>query len=320
MNFFNKNLTNYNSNIRLDIFLKEIIKKYSRNKIIKLIKNNNVSVNNWIINKPSKIIKKNDIINISNINKINKYIPINIPINIVYEDKYLIIINKQKNLIVHSSINYDIKNKNTLINSLIYHYPLIYKNKNLPNYGIIHRLDKNTTGLLIISKNKKSYFILKKHIKKKKILRIYKTIVYGNLKKNGFINKPIKRHKYKRNYMSINKLGKKSITYYKVIENFKFCTYLQIKLHTGRTHQIRTHMNYIKHPIIGEQIYTNKNIKNLYIPNNIKKIINNINSQMLHSYLLKFKHPIYKNFIKIECNLPINISYLIFKLRLLNLN
>ncbi len=302
-NIFNKK--------RLDITIKKYIKKYSRNKIIKLIKNKCVNVNNIIITKQSKIIKKNDIINIKKINNNIKIKPSKIPINIIYEDKYILIINKKNNSIVHpGSGNYN----NTILNSIIYYYPKIIKKK-IPRCGIIHRLDKNTTGLLIIAKSIKSYNNLIKQIKKNKIKRIYKSIVFGKIKNNGYINKPISRNKYKRTIMSINKNGKKAITHYKKIKIFNFCTLLKIKLQTGRTHQIRTHMNYINHPIIGEKIYTNKNIKKYKISKKTTKIIKNIKRQMLHASILKFKHPINNNIIKINSKLPKDFINLIIYLK-----
>ncbi len=299
---------------RLDLCLLNILKKYSRNQIKYFIKNKQIYVNNIVCIKPSKKIKKNNIITIK-INKTKKIIKPkkqNISLNIIYEDKNIIIINKKKGLVVHPGSG---NNNNTLMNSIIYHYPNIYKN--VPRCGIIHRLDKNTTGLLIIAKDIKTYNILVKKLKKKKIKRIYKTIVLGNIKKKGSINKPISRNKYNRTEMSINKNGKKALTYFKIIEKFNFCTFLKIILDTGRTHQIRVHMKYIKNPILGDKIY---NIKSgffekkieKYIPNEIKKL----NRQALHASTLIFNHPIKKTKINISSPLPHDIYNILFKLRL----
>ncbi len=304
------NIINILNNKRLDISIKNIIHNYSRNKIINLIKKKYVYVNNKIIIKPSKKIKKNDLIKIK-IKKIkNKYKPQKILLKKIYEDKDIIIINKDKNIIVHPGHG---NKNNTIMNSLMYYYN---SNKKIPRYGIVHRLDKDTTGILIIAKNIKSYIKLIKKIKNKKIIRIYKTIVYGIIKKNNFINEPIGRNKYNRIKMCVKKNGKKSITYYKIIETFNFCTLLKIKLITGRTHQIRVHMNYINHPILGEKIYTNKNINKYNIPKKIKVLIQKLQGQALHSSTVKFKHPINKNLIKIDCKIPIDINKLIFNLRI----
>ncbi len=301
------------SNKRIDIILKKKIKNISRNKIQKIIKNNKVSINNRIIKKPHKKTKKGDLIKIKKFNKniiykSNK----NIKLHKIYEDIDLLIINKENNIVVHpgsGNIN------NTLMNTLMYYYPDTYKK--VPRCGIIHRLDKNTTGLLIIAKNIKTYEKLIFYMKKRKIKRKYISLVWGKLASNGYINKPILRHKFQRKIMSINKYGKKAITYFKIIEKFSFCTLLKINLGTGRTHQIRVHMNYIKHPIIGEKIYTRKNIfKNINISKKIKKKIDNFKRQALHAYSLEFKHPKKKNKIIINSNLPRDMLNLINKFRL----
>ncbi len=301
-------------NKRIDIFLSKKIKKYSRNKIQKLIKNKKIYLNNKIIEKNNTKIYPKDIIKIiiekkKYIYKKNK----NIKLNIIYEDKYLIIINKNKNIIVHPGAGHL---NDTLINKLIFLYPNIY-NK-ITRWGIVHRLDKDTTGLLIIAKKNNSYIKLIKKIKNRKIIRIYKTLVNGNIKKkSGIIKTYIKRNKYNRKIMSVEKNGKKAITYFRVLERFNFFTLLEIKLETGRTHQIRVHMNYINKPIVGEKIYTKKNILN---KKKISKLINNkikkLNRQALHATTLIFNHPIKKNKIVINCPFPEDILDIIFWLRM----
>ncbi len=300
-------------NKRIDIILKKEIKNISRNKIQKIIKKKKVFVNNKIIKKPNTKIKLGDIILIKKIKTKLVYLPNkNIKLNKVYEDKNILIINKKNNIIVHPGSG---NTQNTLMNTLMYYYPKTYQK--VPRCGIIHRLDKNTTGLLIIAKDIKTYNKLINYMKNKKIFRSYITLVWGTIKNNGFINQPISRHKYQRKIMSINKNGKKSITHFQIIEKFPFCTLLKINLETGRTHQIRVHMNYINHPIIGENIYTRKNIfKNFSIPNIIKKKFLNFKRQALHAYSLKFIHPQKKNKIIINTYLPQDIWDLIFECRL----
>ncbi len=296
---------------RLDINIKNILKKYSRNKIIKLIKKKKIKLNNNIVTKPSKKIKKKDKITIKyKKNKKKKIKSYKYPLKIIYQDKYILIINKKNNIVVHPGSG---NKKKTILNSIKYYYPYICKK--VPRCGIIHRLDKNTTGLLIISKTIKSYKKLTNNIKKKKIIKMYKTIVYGKIKKNGFINAPILRNKYKRTQMCINKNGRKSITEYKIIKNYKFFTFLKIILHTGRTHQIRVHLNHINHPIVGEKIYTNKNIKKYKISYKIKKKIKKLNRQALHAYFIKFKHPIKKKKINIKIKIPKDMKQIIKEIK-----
>ncbi len=269
-----------------------------------------VYINKKICIKPSKKIKKKDLITIKLKFQSKKILKNKTPLNIIYEDKFLLIINKQKNIIIHPSNKNE---NNTILNSIIFYYPNIYKN--VPKCGIVHRLDKNTTGLIMIAKDIDTYQKLKKNIKNKNIIRIYTTIVYGKLKLNKLISTFISRNKNKRTTMRVSNKGKKAITNYQIIEKFNFCTLLKITLHTGRTHQIRVHMNYIKHPIIGEKIYTNKNIKNIKISKFYKKKIKLINSQLLHAQKLILDHPKYNNKIEINSPLPQEMINFIFYLR-----
>ncbi len=297
---------------RLDKIIQQKIKFLSRNKIQNLIKQQQILINNNISIKKNKKLKINDIITI--IKPITTYINTNnkkkkIPINIIYEDTYLLIINKQNGLIVHPGIG---TTNNTLLNALMYYYP---KNFHIPRYGIIHRLDKNTTGLMIIAKKINIYYILNKEIKNKNITRIYTALVYGKIKKNNIINLPISRHKKIRTKMSVNPKGKPSITYYYVLEKFKKYTLLNIKLHTGRTHQIRVHMQYIQHPVVGDQTYYNK----YYINDNYHITKYSLNRQFLHAKKLQFIHPIYKTVILINIPLPLDLNNMLCYLRTSNL-
>ncbi|QJC33031.1 RluA family pseudouridine synthase [Enterobacteriaceae endosymbiont of Donacia semicuprea] len=233
-----------------------------------------------------------------------------IPLNIIYDDSNVLVINKQSNFIVHPA-NQNMEN--TLFNSLIYYYPFL---RDLPRAGIIHRLDKDTTGLMIIAKNINSYIFLRQELKKHNIIREYETIVNGIINKNGIINYPIKRiYKKKNIFMKVNYLGKKSITEYFIKNIFKIHSHLKIRLKTGRTHQIRVHLSYINHSIIGDPIY--KNSKNIFLCNNFykKNISKIIKRQALHACYLKFLHPFYNIFIKLYSSLPNDINQLIYFLK-----
>ncbi len=157
-------------------------------------------------------------------------------------------------------------------------------------------------------------------MKKKYIIRIYTTLVYGQIKKNNIINLPISRHKKIRTKMSVNPTGKKSITYYYVIEKFNQYTLLNIKLHTGRTHQIRVHMHYIKHPIVGDNTYYNKYNYNKNINNISDKIFNLLKRQFLHAKKLQFIHPMYKTPITINITLPADLNKILCYLRTYHLS
>ncbi|WP_281352184.1 RluA family pseudouridine synthase [Enterobacteriaceae endosymbiont of Donacia crassipes] len=235
----------------------------------------------------------------------------NIPLDIIYEDRYILVINKKSNIVVHpGNKNID----NTIFNSIIYYYPHA---RDIPRAGIVHRLDKNTTGLMIIAKNIYSYFFLKQELKKHNIIRNYEAIVNGIIKNNNIIDYPIKRIYKKNNIcMNVHPLGKSAITKIFIKNIFQNHTHLKVQLKTGRTHQIRVHLSYIKHSIVGDQIYKN------YI-NNIKfyekKISKIIKRQALHARCIKFIHPFYNILIKLNTILPNDINNLINFLKNVNI-
>ncbi|MFI4846896.1 MAG: RluA family pseudouridine synthase [Candidatus Makana argininalis] len=271
---------------RLDLALSEYINVYSRSKIKKLIINGLVKIQKKkILNPKKKFYKlKNIEINVKDLKKISKK---KINFKIIYEDDDLIIIDKPNGLVVHHGVN---NLHGTLFDELINYYPNI---SNIPRAGIINRLDKNTTGLLIVAKTLYSFNKLKLYLNKKKIIRKYKAITLGKINSPGTIKSYILRHKKKRNKMSINNSkGRYSITHYSIIKKFKYNTYIKLCLDTGRTHQIRLHMSSINHPLVGDCLYG----KIINFPKNtpsfFSKKINKFKRQALHSYLLKFSHPV----------------------------
>ncbi|MCV2502029.1 MAG: RluA family pseudouridine synthase, partial [Candidatus Lightella neohaematopini] len=285
---------------RLDKVITKLSKIYSREKIKHFILHGLVKVNNIIISNPDKKVYCNDKIEL-NINLSNNSIitPKNIRLNIIYEDHNILIINKQSNFAMYSSD----EKYNTVLNAILYHCPL---NINLPRVGIIHRLDKNTTGILIIAKNLFTQYKLTQLMKNKQIIKEYLAIVHGHTNKYGSIIKPISRNTYDRTCMKVCNFGKLAITHYKVIKYFKNYTYLRVILETGRTHQIRVHMSYIKHPILGDVKY------NVIFRNKENDI--NFNRQALHSYKLKFNYP-FNNSKKIwYAPLPKDMKILLKKL------
>lgn len=296
--------------IRIDKVLPKLFPVFSRNYFKKCIYKNYVLVNNNIIRSPDFKIMEGDILSVKKILKKNKYlIPESIKLNIVYEDEFLLIINKPSSLVVHPGHG---NSHNTLLNGLIFYNKNII---NIPQSGIVHRLDKDTTGLIIIAKKISVYFILKKMIKLRRIVREYDALVLGKISFGGIVDAPIKRHKIRRTHMSVSDDGKYAITYFKVKKKFKICTWLKIRLETGRTHQIRVHMLHIKHPVVGDQKYKYhlNFFKNL---NNSKafNLIKNFSRQALHASKLKFLHPIKNKKMCFKIDLPKDMSNLICQL------
>ncbi|WP_340147592.1 RluA family pseudouridine synthase [Buchnera aphidicola] len=296
-------------NQRLDKILSKIFPNYSRSCFKKWILKGYVSINGKIVNIPKKKIMLLDKLVVKGRIYTKTFYPEKIFLNIIYEDKYLMIINKPCNMVVHPG--YGNENK-TLLNGLLFYNNLL---KLVPRAGIVHRLDKNTTGLLIIAKTIKTYFLLQKMLKFRKIYREYRAIVNGSLFGSGSIKVPISRHFFNRTKMSVSIFGKLSKTYYTVLENFPYHTLLKIFLKTGRTHQIRVHMLYLNYPILGDPLYKKKLFFNKYLNHKTLNILNNFKRQALHAYKLKFLHPITKKIIKIKSLLPEDMQKIIFYLR-----
>ena len=268
-----------NSGKRLDIFLTENIKQFTRSYLKKLIKNKQVKLNNQIISSPSAKVKYKDQITINLIKENNKVIaPKKISLDIVYEDKDILIINKPKGMVVHPGAgNYE----NTLVNALLYKYK-----KNLSNIngtlrpGIVHRIDKETSGLLVIAKNNLSHSNLGNQFSNHSIKRKYLCLSWGVVRPlNGKITTLITRDKKNRQLMTVSDIrGKKAITNYKTIKVFNIkdipkISLIECELETGRTHQIRVHLKYKGTSLIGDKQYGKKNIKFKKIDNEFFKEI-----------------------------------------------
>ncbi|WDI78846.1 RluA family pseudouridine synthase [Candidatus Purcelliella pentastirinorum] len=291
---------------RLDLILVDLFPNYTRSCVKKWILNGYVFVDNILINKPKMIIKKcvKILVNFKYISK-RIDLPEYIFLDIVYEDNLIIVINKQSNLIVHPNHN---SNGGTILNGLLYYFPDINV---VPRCGIIHRLDKNTTGLMVVAKTLYSYLMLSNELKNRKFIKEYEAIVFGDLINDGTIIKPIKRHKIKRVCMMVSDDGKEAITHYSIISKYIYCTHVRILLETGRTHQIRVHMSYISHPLIGDILYGKKK----YLSGKKHIIINNelrsFSRQALHATRLFFKHPIGNIYINCFSPLPSDMNRLL---------
>lgn len=263
--------------IRCDVFLSEKISNLSRTSIQKLIKEKLVFVNGKNI-KPNVILEIGDEITVSIPDKKEMtLVAEDIALDIVYEDDYIIIINKPRNMVVHPAAGNE---EHTLVNALLNHCKLSMINFERP--GIVHRLDKDTTGLIVCAKDDETHLKLVEKFSNREITKKYLAICNGSFSKdNGLIDKPIGRDEKDRKKMSVkSKSGKEALTEYNVlISNLKY-SLVDVTLHTGRTHQIRVHFSSLNHPIVGDETYGNKNEK-------IKA-----NGQMLHSYYLEFLHPI----------------------------
>ncbi len=312
--------------LRIDKYLLDKIPNSTRNKIQNGIENNFIKVNGENIKSNYKV-KPNDIIKIllPQEPKASEVIPEKINLNIIYEDDSLMIINKPSGMVVHPAYN---NWTNTLVNGLVYHFDnLPNKKGNIGRPGLVHRIDKDTSGLLVIAKTEYSMTFLSKQFSDHSIERKYYALVWGDLEENtGTIDEMLKRGSKDRRIVCVTKdenFGKKAITHYKVIERFRYITLIECSLETGRTHQIRAHMQYIKHNIFGDTTYGGDKVLKGPIFSKYKAFINNCFSimphQALHAKSIGFIHPITKKPIKFESELPENFQALLDKWRKYNI-
>ena len=297
---------------RIDSVIQSLLPEFSRTRIQKWIKDGYVKVDSLHIHPKKKIIGGEYIeIEIQPDEQSYQFEPEAIPLDIVFEDKYILVINKPSNLVVHPAAG---NWSGTLLNAILNHSPL---NKNLPRAGIVHRLDKNTTGLMVVAKDEVSQQHLVRQLQSKKVNREYRAIVWGQVWKNKSINEPIGRHPSVRVKMAVNKInGKDSITHYEVLERFGLHSYLRCNLETGRTHQIRVHMQFNDSPIVGDPVYGLKKIipiKNM--TSDLRKAALEFDRQALHAIGLGLIHPFTNEPMKWVIDLPEDMKALLDVIR-----
>ena len=290
---------------RLDLALSKLFPEHSRSRIQSWIKAGEVEVNNSKY-KQRNVVNSGDIIKINTtLKSIDKHQAEHISLDVIHEDKAIIILNKPAGLVVHPGAG---NQKHTLVNALL-HFD--EKLDVLPRAGIIHRLDKDTTGIMIIARTIESYTYLVNELQKRNIKRNYKAIICGQLVAGGVIENKIGRHPVHRTKMAVTDKGKLATTHYRIIKKFQHYTYLDIQLGTGRTHQIRVHMNNEKHPIIGDPLYGKNTFIKKGINASLREFIKNFKRQALHAYNLEFTHPISKKIISLKAELPDDMNNLI---------
>lgn len=298
-----------NKDLRLDVYIISKVPDFiSRNMIQNLIKKGDIKVNNTI-KKPSYKLRLNDIVQIKVPDKPEK-IEIKaekIPLNIIFEDDHLIVINKPSNMIVHPTNSVS---SGTMVNAMMNYLDIKIDSNDDLRPGIVHRLDKDTSGVIVFAKNQKIQKTLSKQFQDRLINKLYLAIVKGNLKKNkGFINLPIDRNPVERHKMAVVDDGRESLTYYKLLKSFKKnASLISLDIKTGRTHQIRVHMTHLGNPLIGDYIYgNNKGINRILNPNR----------QMLHAAKLQLYHPVTNKQMSFTAKLPKDFLDIISKLNCL---
>jgi|TARA_B100000401_G_scaffold371285_1_gene270281 23S rRNA pseudouridine1911/1915/1917 synthase len=311
---------NKEKNLRVDTLLANQHNKLTRSRVKTLILENNLKINNLITVDPSRKVKLNDEISFNIVEpKKENLKPFKYNLDIIYEDKDLIVINKSAGISMHPGPgNYD----NTIVNALIN-----YSGDNLSNVGnelrpgIVHRIDKDTSGLVVIAKNNFSHENLSKQFSEHSITRVYYALVWGKIRpQNGKIETLIARSSKNRQMMEVSfKKGKRAVTNYKTLEVYetkKIPTFslVECKLETGRTHQIRVHLSNMGNNILGDKKYKKKFKKLINIDPSLEKLINELNRQFLHAKSLGFNHPTNNKRLEFSSNLPSDLENILKKL------
>jgi len=284
--------------LRLDQALASLFPDYSRSRLQTWTREGRVSVNGeqW---RPRDKVSMGDRLQLRAVAEDQvACVPQDIPLDIVFEDEHLLVVNKPAGLVVHPAAG---NPDGTLQNGLLYHDPDLIE---LPRAGIVHRLDKDTTGLMVIGRSQAAYKRLVDAIAARAVKREYRALVIGGMPAGGTIDMPIGRHPSQRTRMAVNPMGKPSVTHFRVLEHFRGHTLLKVILETGRTHQIRVHMAHLRHPIFGDQVYGGR----LQLPGGaseaLKQVLRGFRRQALHAKRLQLQHPVSGRSMRFECAIP----------------
>lgn len=291
---------------RLDQTLAQLFPQYSRAQHQLWIKNGHVTLDGRIQQRPRDKVQTDQTVQISAKLERETQTPAqNIPLPIVYEDTALIVIDKPAGLVAHPGAG---NPDQTLVNALLHFDPSL---ETLPRAGMIHRLDKDTSGLLVVARNLEAYTALIQAMQKREIQREYQAIVQGVLISGGTIEEPIGRHPHQRTHMAVVSSGKPAVTHYRIIEKFRGHTHIRIQLETGRTHQIRVHLSHLGYPIVGDKTY----LKRLKLPRDMsttaKEAVKTFHRQALHATKLELSHPESGKLLTLHSPIPEDIQHLL---------
>ncbi|EGR2733769.1 23S rRNA pseudouridine(1911/1915/1917) synthase RluD [Vibrio parahaemolyticus] len=272
---------------RLDQAIAELFADFSRSRLKEWLLDGKVQVNGEVVTKPrTKVMGGEEITLQAELEDEERWEAQDIPLDIVYEDDDIIVINKPRDFVVHPGAGTP---DGTVLNALLHHYPDIAE---VPRAGIVHRLDKDTTGLMVVAKTVPAQTRLVRALQKRNITREYEAIAIGRMTAGGKVDQPIGRHSTKRTLMAVAPLGKPAVTHYRVAEHFREHTRIRLRLETGRTHQIRVHMSNLQHPLLGDTAYGGRARIPTGASQELTDMIRGFDRQALHAVMLRFEHPI----------------------------
>lgn len=295
---------------RLDQALAELFPDYSRSRIKTWIQERGVQVDGNIVDRPrEKVLGGEQIVIAAVLEEPARWIAQDIPLNIVYEDDDILVINKPRDLVVHPGAgNAD----GTILNALLHYCPAI---ADVPRAGIVHRLDKDTTGLMVVAKTVPAQTHLVEALQRREITREYEAIAIGIMTKGGTVDEPISRHPSKRTHMAVHPMGKPAVTHYRIMERFRAHTRLRLRLESGRTHQIRVHMSFISHPLIGDPLYGGRPRPPRGASEEFLQVLRKFDRQALHATMLRLVHPISGELLEWHAPIPDDMVELVETLR-----
>ena len=308
-NYVIKIVPSDHSGQRLDTVIAKLFPDFSRSKLKNWLDSGSVFVNDDPLMKPSKKVTGGEEIKIFiKEERVISAEPQDIPFEIIHESKDFIVVNKSAGMVVHPGAG---NHQNTLLNALLFKFPEL---ENLPRAGIIHRLDKDTSGLMIVARNQNAFKNLSEQISQRLVKRTYQAFVVGNVSRSGIVEEPIGRHPRNRQKQAVTNKGKYALTKYFIVKKYGNYTHLEVNLETGRTHQIRVHMSHIGFPLIGDLLYGRKKRFAKSTNSDLREVIEKFPRQALHASnlsfedasnkkVLNFKSPLSKDILTLEKNL-----------------
>ena len=297
--------------LRLDVALQRMLPEHSRSRLQAWIKDGLVTLDAQATTSKTKVWGgERVVVEVQVKPETYAFKAQDIPLDIVYEDEHILVINKPAGMVVHPAAgNWE----GTLLNALLFHAPQLH---DVPRAGIVHRLDKDTSGLLVVAKTLNAQTHLVRQLQARTVKREYRAIVWGQLWRNGKVDQPLGRDPRSRTKMAINRMGKPAITRYEVLERFSVQTYLRCNLETGRTHQIRVHMQFLKAPLVGDPVYGYRGIVPIRaMTQTLRDAVSNFHRQALHAIKLGLIHPATNEFMEWQIELADDMKVLLEAMR-----
>ncbi len=301
-----KKISEADAGKRLDVVLARLFPEYSRSRLKIWIEQGQVLVNGATVKPKYKISGDEELqLTVQSIESEQTCVAEDIPLDIVFQDESIIVINKPADFVVHPAAGHY---SGTLQNALLHFDPSLAE---IPRAGIVHRIDKDTTGLMVVARNLKSHKYLVDQIQQHEVEREYQAIVYGVMTGGGMVDQPIGRHPRDRIKMAVRKNGRAAVTHYRLLKRFREHSHVKVQLETGRTHQIRVHMSYLRHPIVGDPVYAGRHRVPAGALPELVNYLQNFKRQALHAWRLSFLHPLSGEEVSYEAPLPADMQQLI---------